>query len=76
MKRSCVMRCPADEVAFEWTPPKHGDQRTDQQHRDETHSDMRRHLEGAQFEQADAQPETFRRIKFVDTKLGAMRVSG
>src|SRR5450755_1740529 len=36
---------------------------------------MRSHFKGSQFEQAKAQSETFGRIKLVDTKFGAMRVS-
>src|SRR5271154_5832156 len=36
---------------------------------------MRSHFKGAQFKQAQAQPETFRGIELVDTELGAMRVS-
>src|SRR6266851_1507166 len=36
---------------------------------------MRSHFEGTQFEQAEAQPKTLRRIKLVDAELGPMRVS-
>src|ERR1039458_8521294 len=67
---------PADQAAFEWTFPKHASQGADQQHLDKPHSDMPRHFKGTQFEQAQAQPATLRRIELVDAKLGAMRISG
>ena len=37
---------------------------------------LRRHLKGAQFEQAESKPEAFRRKQLVDAELGAMRVAG
>src|SRR5450631_4532196 len=76
-QHSTVMQrgAPTDQVAFEWTLPKYAYRRADQQHRYKTHSDMRSHFKGTQFEQAKAQPETLRRIELVDAELGAMRVS-
>src|ERR1022692_4948949 len=66
---------PTDQACFEWTFPKHAYQRADEQHLYQTHSDMRSHFEGTQFDQAQAQPATLRGIELVDAKLGAMRVS-
>ena len=66
---------PTDQAALEWTFPKHAYQRADEQHLHKTHSDMRSHFEGTQFEQAQAQPATLRGIELVDAELGAMRVS-
>ena len=69
-------RAPPDQAALEWLFPEHANQSADQQHLHESHSDMRRHFERAQFQQAKAQPQTLGRIKLVDAELGAMRVSG
>jgi hypothetical protein len=55
-------RAPTNQAAFKWPFPKHADQSADEQHLDKTHSDMRRHFKGPQFEQAEAQPKTLRRI--------------
>ncbi len=56
--------------------PEAGDQRTQQQLLGERHARVRRHLEGAQFEQAEAPGRAVRRIELVDAELGAVRVAG
>src|ERR1017187_7233621 len=71
------MECsaPTNQTAVEWPFPKHAYQGADEQHLYKTHSDMRSHFKGTQFEEAKAQPATLRGIELVDAELGAMRVS-
>src|SRR5271156_4037507 len=74
---SVMERCaPTDQAALEWPFPKHRNQRANEQHLYESHSDMWSHFEGAQFEKAKTQSETHRRIELINAKFGAMRVSG
>ena len=56
--------------------PEASDQGTQQQLLDQAHLCMRRHLECAQFEQAESAGRAVRRIQLVDAELGAMRVAG
>ncbi len=56
--------------------PEAGDQRAQQQRLHEAHPRVRRHLERAKLEQAEAAGGRVRRIQLVDREFRAMRVAG
>ena len=56
--------------------PEARDQRAQQQLLRERHARVRRHLEGAHLEQAEAAGRAVGRIELVDAELGAVRVAG
>ena len=56
--------------------PEARDQRAQQQLLREAHARVRRHLEGAQLEQAEAAGGAVGRVQLVDAELGAVRVAG
>ena len=56
--------------------PEARDQRAQQQHLHRAHPRVRRHFEGAEFEQSEPARGGVRRIQLVDRKFGAMRVAG
>ena len=56
--------------------PQPRNQRTQQQHLQRTHLPVRRHFEGAKFQQAEPPGRAVRRIQLVDGKLGAVGVAG
>jgi hypothetical protein len=77
-----VVHCGAPTREARRTPtlvrraPEPGDQRAQQQLLREAHARMRRHLEGAQLEQAEAPGAAVGRVQLVDAELGAVRVAG
>ena len=56
--------------------PEARDQRAQQQLLREAHARVRRHLEGAHLEQAEAAGRAVGRVQLVDAELGAVRVAG
>ena len=56
--------------------PEPGDQRADEQLLGEAHARVRRHLEGAELDEAEPAHRPLRRIELVDADLGAVRVAG
>ena len=56
--------------------PEARDQRAHQQLLDQAHARVRRHLEGAHLEQAEAAGRAVGRIELVDAELGAVGVAG
>ena len=66
---------PAHQLALLGLAPEPGDERAQQQLLGEAHARVRRHLEGAEFEQAQAPCGAIGRIELVDADLGAMGVA-
>ncbi len=56
--------------------PEPGDQGAQQQILHQAHAGVRRHLEGAQLDQAEAPGGAVGGVELVDAELGAMRVAG
>ena len=56
--------------------PESGHQRAQQHLLHEAHARMRRHFEGAHFDEAEPPAAAVGRIQLVDAKFGAMRVAG
>ena len=67
---------PADQAACERLLPEQCDQGAHQQHLQEPHAEVRRHLERAQLKQAEPQTLALGRVHLVDAELRAMRVAG
>ena len=67
---------PAHEVFGVGLAPKTRDERQQQQLLHEAHARVRRHLEGAELDEAEPARGPIRRIQLVDADLGAMRVAG
>src|SRR6266511_251110 len=67
---------PRDEPPLERRLPESCDERTQQQHLQQAHPRMRRHLERAELEQAQPAGGRFGRVELVDRELGAVRVAG
>jgi len=55
--------------------PETGHQGPQQELLHEAHPRMRRHFEGPQLDQSQPARASFRRIQFVDTELGAVRMA-
>ncbi|MCY1214496.1 hypothetical protein D9M72_263100 [compost metagenome] len=66
---------PAGDGRLVGRVPEAGDQRADQQLLRDAHARMRRHLEGAQFQQAEAAGAGVGRVELVDAELAAVRVA-
>jgi hypothetical protein len=69
-------RAPAGQLAADRRLPEPRDDRADQHLLGEAHARMRRHLEAAELDQAEAPGRAVRRIELVDADLGAVRVAG
>ena len=67
---------PAHEPAFTRLAPEPGGERPQQQLLGETHAGVRRHLESAKFDQAEAPGRAVRGIELVDADFRAMGVAG
>ena len=77
MKRSCSsVPQRASRAGRYGVGPEAGDERAHQELLGEAHARMRRHLEGAHLEQAEAAGRAVGRIELVDAELGAMGVAG
>ena len=70
------LRAPAHQRLLVGLLPEPGDQRAQQQHLRQAHPRMRRHFEGAEFQQAEAAGRAVGRIEFVDAEFGAVGVAG
>ena len=68
-------RCPSARAAAVGPLPEPGDERADEQLLGKAHAHVRRHLEGAELDEAEAAHGPFRRVELVDADLGAMRVA-
>ena len=69
-------RAPAHQPALLRLAPEPGDQRAEQQLLGQAHARVRRHLEGAELDQAEPAGRAVRRIELVDADLGAVGVAG
>ncbi len=69
-------RAPAHQRAVERLAPEPGDERAHQQLLREAHPGVRRHLEGAELDEAEPARGAVGRPELVDADLGAMRVAG
>ena len=67
---------PADERFLIGILPEPGDQAAQHEVLRETHLIVRRHLEVAHFQQAEAAGGAVRAVELVDAELGAVRVAG
>jgi hypothetical protein len=76
MKRSCSSVPQRTRRAARRAVPEAGHQAAQQQLLGQRHARVRRHLEGAQLEQAEAAGRAVRRIQLVDAELGAVGVAG
>ena len=69
-------RAPAHQLAAIGLLPEARDERAQQQHLHHAHARVRRHLEGAQLDQAEAAGRAVGRIELVDAELGPVRIAG
>ena len=69
-------RAPAHQPPALRLAPEPGHQGADQQLLGQAHARVRRHLEAAEFQQAQPSRRPVRRIEFVDADLGAVGVAG
>ena len=76
MKRSCSAVPQRTSGLAIGLLPEPGDQRAQQQLLREAHPRVRRHLEGAELDQAEPAGRAVGRVQLVDADLGAMRVAG
>ena len=69
-------RAPAHQRPAVGLLPEPGDERADQQLLGEAHARVRRHLEGAELDQAEPAHRPLRRVQLVDADLGPVRIAG
>ena len=69
-------RIPVHELLAIRARPEARDEGAQQQHLHEAHARVRRHLEGAEFQQPQASRRASRRVELVDRELRAVRVAG
>ncbi len=69
-------RAPAHARAVLRLAPEPRDQRAHQQLLRERHARVRRHLEGAEFDEPEPPDQPLGRVELVDADFGAMRVAG
>ncbi len=69
-------RTPAHQLAAIGLLPEARHERAQQQHLHRAHARVRRHLEGAEFDQAQAAGRAVGRIELVDRELGPVRIAG
>src|SRR5208283_4689359 len=70
------LRAPTDQRALIGKFPETRNYRAQKQVLREAHARVRRHLEGAQLQQAEPSRAALGRVEFIDAKLGAVRVAG
>ena len=76
MKRSCSAVPQRTSRLRVRLAPEARDQRAQQQLLRQAHPRVRRHLEGAELDQAEPAGRAVRRVELVDADLGAVRVAG
>ena len=69
------VRAPAHETVFVWLLPELRDEPAQQQMLREAHLRVRRHFKRAHLDETEPARAAFRRVKFINGKLGAMRVA-
>jgi hypothetical protein len=69
------VRAPADQAVFVGLVPEPGDEAAQEEMLREAHARVRRHLEGAHFDEPEAARAGFGRVEFINGKLGAVGVA-